>query len=282
MRKYIFILLFCIILISVFKYSHNTNKCFDTYFQFHSYLDNTSNANNILTPFRSVFSEFDIRPASDAEKARIVFFTLLTDYQQKYIFLNNIKKPLYIYSLLSIDLLASKSVMYKILEKHNSKKEIKQFTPKTYLLTNTKELEQFKLNYDENKIYILKSNVQKQKGCLITNNLEYIVQHYTDYVVVQEVLQNPYTVNGHKINLRQYLLIVVKEKSFNAYLFDDGFIYYTPEKFKHNSLLHKHNITTGYIDRSIYDNNPLTYKDFLNTLSADSQKVLKNDILDLF
>jgi hypothetical protein len=280
MRKYIFILLICIILTSIiYKYAHT--KSIITYFQFQS--DNgETNAKNLLTPFRSVFSEFDIRPASHVNQAHIIFFTLLTDYQKKYNFLHSIDQPLYIYSLLSIDLLASKSIMYQILEKYNSSKKVNKFTPITYSLTNTKDLEKFKLHYDKNKKYILKSNEQKQKGCFITNKLDYIENHFSDYVVVQEVLQNPYTINGHKINLRQYLLIVVKRSTFNAYLFNDGFMYYTPKKFKKNSVLHEHNITTGYIDRSIYDKNPLTYKEFLMTLSANNQMILKRNIHELF
>ena len=46
----------------------------------------------------------------------------------------------------------------------------------------------------------------------------------------------------------------------------NGFVYYTPKKYSNESLHFDHNITTGYIDRKIYEENPLTLKDFYDHL----------------
>ena len=76
------------------------------------------------------------------------------------------------------------------------------------------------------------------------------------------LLQNPYLINGHKINLRCYVLVVCKNKEINVHFYNDGFMYYTPKKFVKNNTDPDVNITTGYIDREIYDFNPLTHNEF--------------------
>jgi len=236
----------------------------------------------MIKPFVSIFKEHGIIPGETVESSNIIFFHLITDYRNKYIFLNTIQKHLYIYSLLSVDLLASKSSMYELLVLKNPMHVVKKLTPKTFLLNNEKRFKNFESSFDSKKIYILKNNYQKQKGCIITNDIKYIAENYHNYVVIQELLQNPYTLNGHKINIRLYLLFTVKQTSLQAYLFKDGFIYYTPEKFEKHSLSHAKNITTGYIDREIYRDNPLTYRDFLATLSNIEQSIVQKNIFDLF
>lgn len=283
MRKYIYI--FVIIFLSI--YLSSKTLFFQTrpnkFFRFNSDLSNDTNEiRDMIKPFISIFKESGISPAESVESSNIIFFHLITDYRNKYLFLHNVKKHLYIYSLLSVDLLASKSSMYEILMFKNPIHLVNKFTPKTFLIKNEKLFKKFKTNFDPKKKYILKNNNQKQKGCIITNDIEYISDNYTNYVVIQELLQNPYTVNGHKINIRMYLLFTTKDTSLQAYLFEDGFIYYTPEIFEKNSLSHEKNITTGYIDREIYRDNPLTYKDFLATLSNDEQSLVRKNIFDMF
>ena len=48
-------------------------------------------------------------------------------------------------------------------------------------------------------------------------------------------------------------------------------MYYTAELFKKNSTDSKVNITTGYIDRKIYQENPLTHSDLKLYLDSDRQ-----------
>ena len=89
------------------------------------------------------------------------------------------------------------------------------------------------------------------------------------YVVVQELLQDPYTISGRKINLRVYVLVVKNNNKTNLYIYSDGFMYYTAELFQKNSTDTKINITTGYIDRKVYEENPLTHNDFKSYLDSD-------------
>lgn len=51
-------------------------------------------------------------------------------------------------------------------------------------------------------------------------------------------------------------------------------MYYTADFFEKGSTSIKKNITTGYIDRKVYEENPLTHSDFKKYL--DSNRILSN------
>jgi hypothetical protein len=144
--------------------------------------------------------------------------------------------------------------------------------PTTYLLDSESSLQQIRKEFDPSNVYILKKNIQRQEGYLLTRNLQEILQNRKEYVVCQKMLQNPYLVNGRKINLRIYLLIMIKHGNVSFYYFDNGFLYYTPLMFKPTSMNPGEVITTGYIDRQVYKENPMTLRDleqFLGEIKYD-------------
>ena len=153
-----------------------------------------------------------------------------------------------------------------------------KYIPKTWIPYNTTSIEQFKNQYDPTKLYILKKNIQQQKDIKIYNNEFNIIntinknknEHFP-YVVIQELLQNPYLIDDRKINLRVYILLVKYNNEYRIYMYNDGFMYYTASKYESNSLDLKVNITTGYIDREVYEKNPLTIKDFQKYLDDESR-----------
>ena len=50
----------------------------------------------------------------------------------------------------------------------------------------------------------MKKNVQRQEGIRITKDFDQLLNGIKDeYIIVQELLQNPFLVNGRKINLRE-------------------------------------------------------------------------------
>jgi hypothetical protein len=191
-----------------------------------------------------------------------------------------LKQPVCVYGLRSIDILANKALLYTILSV--DKRRSKRFAPVTYVLDNPNQYQRLLNEFDESKLYILKKNLQRQRGCTITNNYEYVKNALdNEYVVAQELLQNPLLVSNHKINLRQYLVIIVK-KNVKCLLYDDGFIYYTPKPFRKNSIDKDRHITTGYIDRRIYESNPLTVKDLYEHLGHSRAETLKRNLVELF
>ena len=100
----------------------------------------------------------------------------------------------------------------------------------------------------------------------------FIKKYYTQF------LENPFIISGRKVNLRYYLLITCYKGQIKGYLYKDGFVYYTPKFFKKNSMDFKETITTGYIDRKVYDENPLTTQDFRNHLGPIKAKKFDEDV----
>ena len=54
----------------------------------------------------------------------------------------------------------------------------------------------------------------------------------------------------------------------SVYVYNDGFMYYTKAPFVKGTTDMEHNITTGYIDRSVYAKNPLTHGDLRKYLDS--------------
>lgn len=279
MRFYIIVLILLVIYVyTSFYIRHYSSKLY--YYRFHKDLSITNKSSTLIEPFNTIFHRYDIHESNSYKKANIIFFNLLTDYIFLFPKILSIQTSLYIYGLKSIDILANKALLYTILSQN--KQLANRFTPITYVLDNPKQFNKFLNEFDDSKLYILKKNLQRQKGCTITNNLEYIKDSLeNEYVVGQELLQNPFLINKHKINLRQYLVIIVKKK-MKCMLYNDGFMYYTPKRFVKDSLDKDRHITTGYIDREIYEMNPLTVKDFYKYLGKHNANILKNNLKELF
>jgi hypothetical protein len=172
----------------------------------------------------------------------------------------NPKKGQRVFIIDNADNFASKNNMWKIVSSYYGVDKAKILMPTTYVLIE--DMNKLQQEYDPKKLYIMKKNIQRQEGLKIVDSLEEIKKSSNDYVIVQELLQDPYLIDGRKINMRFYVLVVCNENSIDVYVFNNGFMYYTKEPFRKNSLDFGPNITTGYIDRSVYEKNPLTHDDF--------------------
>jgi len=175
------------------------------------------------------------------------------------------------------DIIVSKDNLAMMLYSYYGK-SAEKYIPKTWIPHNVQSMNEFKREYNPNSIYILKKNIQRQTDIKILNNEvdihNALTEHSTNeypYIVIQELLQNPYLIDGRKINLRVYVLIIKYNEEYRVYVYNDGFMYYTSEKFIPNSTDPKVNITTGYIDRKVYEKNPLTLKDLENYLNDESR-----------
>lgn len=178
-----------------------------------------------------------------------------------------------IFIIKGCDQLSRKDNLWAHLEKTYGIAGAQTIMPRTYIIASRDDMNKFKDEYSSSNIYILKKNIQRQNGLKIIRGYNKIVSEINSgYVVVQKMLQNPYLIDGRKTNCRIYLLVVCKENRKSAYIYDDGFVYYTPKKFKKNSTVKDSVITTGYIDRSIYNGNPLTLKEFSNYITLKGQQ----------
>lgn len=170
------------------------------------------------------------------------------------------------------DQLTSKSAIWRNLVKTYGRDTAKKIMPTTYILNSPKDISLLKQEHHKDKIYIMKKNIQRQKGLEITRDVNKILKGSGDsYVVAQELLQDPYLIDGRKINMRFYVLFVCRHNEVSAYVHREGFMYYTKERFKKNTTTDGPNITTGYIDRKVYDENPLTLGDFKQYLDNSNR-----------
>lgn len=177
----------------------------------------------------------------------------------------------HIYGICGSDQFASKSALYETMCAYLPKNVINDILPITYSLESKKDKKLLEnKTEDENIVYIAKKNVQRQEGFKIFKDPKTPLDE--DFVVVQEMLQDPYIIDDRKINIRVYLLISIFEETVNFYVYKDGFVYYTPDKFEKYTTDFKKTVTTGYIDRNVYENNPLTLKDLERHMGDQNYK----------
>ena len=190
-----------------------------------------------------------------------------------------------IFGISGCDLFANKLYLFQIMYKRYNK-NYSEYMPRSYensydglnrLLNETKSSDKF----------IVKKNIQAQKGLYIVHDISQIYNIFNDnsYVIIQELLKNPFLIDGRKINIRIYLLIKCHNGLVNGYIYNDGFIYYTPKEYDYHSLDNDSHITTGYISREVYKHNPLTLQDlyvYLDKKNNNNSVKLKNNIIKLF
>lgn len=245
-------------------------------FQFDAKFSNYEKSDNVSSPFKEVLEYGGIEVVKEFKDANLIFFTDFSLIDQSLGSVKFNKDTNYIvYGINGSDELANKAIIAKYMKNCNC-------TPKSFTLDPNGRMDLEKFHKDGN-IYILKKNIQRQEGTLITTDFDYIINkaYKEDYVVCQELLQDPFLVNKRKINMRVYMLVTV-DNDPRFFIYKNGFMYYTPKFFEKGSLDKDINITTGYIDRKVYDENPLTIQDFIEYLGEAKGDLLIKNIVSSF
>lgn len=170
------------------------------------------------------------------------------------------------------DEITAKNYLWKNLFNQYGLKKACELSPTTYLLTEPQrsaDIIRLEENHTPGKLYILKKNIQRQTGLEIVDNIDIIKNNPKGYVLAQDLLEDSYLVNGRKINLRVYIIVVCHKNNKHVYMFDDGFMYYTKQPFVKGDKSPDNHITTGYVDRDVYHKNPLTHTDFKKYLDLN-------------
>lgn len=213
------------------------------------------------------------------DDARMVFFESFNSIDS---IINQVKWPknsnhCTVYGMAGSDCMASKGLLAHYMRQAG----LVHYLPPTFILcmhNDVAALVQYAKAHPD-AVYIMKKNIQRQEGCFVTAKLSQVIKLRHEYVVAQAILQDPLVVGGRKINLRVYLLVVVRGSGqCEMYRYSDGFVYYTPKPFVAHTADSEHIITTGYIDRSVYAENPLTYNDLSEHLGEGSARVLDDSI----
>ncbi len=179
------------------------------------------------------------------------------------------------------DWIGSKLALWELL-KDEYKNEASKYMPSTFLLENKADLNEFPKHYETNKtkrpdqIYVLKNYAQRQEGIKLTRDKKEIMDGLKDgWYLVQDYVYNPYIISKRKINFRYYLLVVCVNGKIEGYIHKDGFLYYTPDFYDEHDMAFNKHITTGYIDRKVYQENPLTLQDFRDHLDKKQNGLSK-------
>jgi hypothetical protein len=185
----------------------------------------------------------------------------------------NMAKPKIVFIIDGADEITAKNYLWLNILNYHGYNKARTLSPNTYILTSDHkvvDLARLTLEHKPGKLYIMKKNVQRQTGLLITDKVDDIVSNKGSYVLAQEMLMDSYLVNMHKINLRVYIVIICHQNRTTVYVYNNGFMYYTPKEFTSNpnNTSSDNHITTGYVDRDMYTINPLTHTDFARYLDS--------------
>jgi len=239
----------------------------------------------VIKTMEDVFKKHYIVESITPQDADILFLDKF-DHQHifKNIFMLHNYTNKYLYTLVSIDYLSSKSKLYEMMRNNIDDKTLHEIFPKSFLIDDEKDVTELKkYMMVENNLIILKKNIQQQKGCKIISKSTFNEKELKEYVIAQELLQKPFHIENRKINIRIYILISIDVKQqLKVHMYNDGFMYYTSTDFKANSSCPKSNITTGYIDRSVYERNPLTMSDFRNHIGYIKSRVFNQNLMSCF
>jgi hypothetical protein len=136
----------------------------------------------------------------------------------------------------------------------------------------------------------MKKNVQRQEGLKLVYRSEIEEKDIQElkkekYRLIQEFKDDPYLINGRKINLRMYTLFVCDNAGYidgdkpkkAAYFHQNGFVYYTPAEYEYGTN-HSHTITTGYVPRELYDTHPLTHSDLVRYMGEENAAIMFENI----
>jgi len=189
------------------------------------------------------------------------------------------------------DYIVSKFTLWQILKRYYGREQASKILPNSFLSQKKNDMDQFWLFYNnqinKNSLskFILKKDVQRKEGINIVrsrSDIEKIIKN--ENYVLQEYLRDPFIIDGHKVNLRYYLLIVCKPNNVKeGYIHLNGVTHYTLDKYDDESLDFYKNITSSYEEREeyekIYENNPFSVNDFhvyLKNNKYDFEIYMKN------
>lgn len=250
---------------------------------------------NILKPEFNIIKKYKLNLIDKYEYNSDLIIPCGYNYIDKKInemtILNNKQK---IYVIFNCDKIVSKNNLWDILfQKYGNTNE--QIMPKTFNINNKEDINLFKNKYLKQKkqnLFLLKKNIQRKKGILISKNINNILNKMNSgYKIIQEYIPNLYLINKRKINLRYYFLIITKQGIINTYLYQFGKCMYSNKnydvdykKIPDSKLMnYKEVFLTSYnLDPEIYNINPEDFNELKKYMGETNYNILYNRTIDTF
>jgi hypothetical protein len=184
-----------------------------------------------------------------------------------------------IFGIDGCDKIVSKNNLWNIIENTYGRNQAKILMPESYTYDNNIHLDLFKKHYIKNKIYIIKKNIQRKEGIILSNNYNQIITLKQDnYKIIQKYIENLYLIHNRKINLRIYLLIVRTNNIVSYYIHKKGKCIYTNKDYKLDNLDYEMHLTSLNVDNTIYNNRPQTFDELNCHLGSVNYKLLMDNI----
>lgn len=191
-----------------------------------------------------------------------------------------------IFGINGCDKIVKKNTLWELLNDYYGRETARTIMPESFILSNKEDLNLFKKMFDKKKVYVIKRNIQRKKGIILSNNLEKILNVDKKYKVVQEFKVDTYIINKRVLNLRIYFLVKCFKNNVTFYIHKLGKCLYSAKDINENKLDFNSRITNSYkTEKNIYDNNPLTLKElklYLNKKKSNNGNILFKNIDELF
>ena len=207
--------------------------------------------------YNKTFNNLDIHEINDKKDEWDFYYPCgYTNVELELRKLRNIPTNKKIFGIGGSDLIAAKDYLWYMIVEYYGRDVASTLMPETYLLNFKKDLDLFKKNYDPNKFYILKKNLQRKEGIIITKSLDEINKSIEDnFTVVQKHIES-FLVKKKKINLRLYILVVCNNKNKNVYLNKTGKCIYTNKDYNENTYDKEVHLTSYNLNQNVYDGRP--------------------------
>ena len=185
-----------------------------------------------------------------------------------------------IFGINGCDQIVSKNGLWNILNKTYGRSVASRLMPQSFILYDDHDMELFTQYYRPNKIYLLKKNIQRKQGILLTKNLEEIMsKRGTDFRVVQEYVPNLYLVKNRKVNLRIYMLVVCHRGNIEVYLHRFGKCIYTNKDYTADNLDLEQHLTSLNLQQDVYHERPHSFEQLKHYLGPSDFKRLMDNIV---
>ena len=260
------IIFVCIILYLIYRNSFK--ELFTDYYKCDKY--------RLNKPLQNLINTHNINKNSDINKSELYIPCTYTTSEIE-LAENVFNKDQSIFAVAGCDSIVSKNYLWHILISNLGRDEASKIMPETFLIDDKNDMDLFVTKYRKNKLYILKKNLQRKQGLLLTKDLKTILNSKKDdFKVIQEYIPDVMTINSRKLNIRLYFVIICHKDNFACYLYNEGKCIYTNKDYDYNSEDMQSHFTSLELEYSIYESNPLTIselKEYMDKNRMDSNKL---------